>query len=121
MNAPQIISDIERKVKDALDVWAEWMEVDEEKNKLGYPSHSLVMLSGGGTWGSFVEDQEEEQENQLARAVYAIYVELPHPQQLAIDHFHLAAVWRSNRTNIEEDYADALMAIQCGLRKRGML
>ena len=43
-------------------------------------------------------------ENNLAINVQAIYEGLKHPQQLAIDHFHLAAVWRSNRSNLEDDY-----------------
>lgn len=119
MNSPQIITDIERKVKDALDVWAEWMSRDDEK--LGYPSHSLVVLSGGGAWGNYIEDQEIELDRKTAEAVDALYDSLTHSQQIAIDHFHLAAVWKSNRTDIADDYAKAIARIGSGLRDRGLI
>ena len=119
MNAPQIITDNERKVKEALEIWAEWMSHDDEK--LGYPSHSLVVLSGGGAWGNYIEDQKVEFDQKTAEAVDALYDSLTTSQRIAIDHFHIAAVWTSNRTNIADDYAHALMRIEIGLRDRGLI
>jgi hypothetical protein len=119
MNAPVYIDSTLQKVKDALEVWAEWMQQDD--TKLGYPSKSAVILSGGGAWGSFGEDLEAELDNTMANAVDAIVEGLPLSQKNAVFHFHIAAVFTPRRTVIEDDYSDALVAVEVGLRKRGLL
>lgn len=106
-------------VKNALACWTEWMQRDN--SKLGYPSKSMCMESGGGAWGNFADDELETIENNLARAVDAIVDGLSNSQRLAVHYYHLGAVWRSNRTNILNDYEQALRLIEMGLRKRGML
>jgi hypothetical protein len=108
-----------QKVKDALEVWAEWMQQDD--TKLGYPSKSAVILSGGGAWGSFGEDLEAELDNTMANAVDAIVEGLPLNQKHAVFHFHIAAVFTPRRSVIEHDYEDALMSLEVGLRKRGLV
>jgi hypothetical protein len=118
MNNALRITDNEAKVKDALQLWAEWMQQDRLESSLGYGR--CVGFDGSGNVSGW-DDFERRVEKNMAINVQAIYEGLKHPQQLAIDHFHLAAVWRSNRTNIEDDYASALLAIEIGLRRRGLI
>ena len=110
------IVDNSRKVKEALDVWAKSM--DDDFNCLSY-ARSMGFANGGsvGDW----EDFEHSVDKNMADNVQAIYDGLQERMQLAIDHFHLAAVWRSNRTRLEDDYGDALIQIEIGLRKRGLI
>lgn len=112
------INDNEFKVKEALQVWTDWMKQDRLESSLGYGR--CVGFDGGGNTSSW-DDFERKVENNMAINVQAIYEGLKHAQQLAIDHFHLAAVWKSNRTNIENDYSTALLAIEIGLRRRGLI
>ena len=107
----------ETKVKEYLTEWAEWMKADN--TKLGYPSKSL-MLSSGGASTSF-DDMCEVLDNTISKAIDAILEGVTISQRLAVHHYHLGAVWRSSRSNIIDDYADALMAIEFGLRRRGLM
>jgi hypothetical protein len=109
------IVDNSRKVKEALDVWAEWMQRNTEK--LGYPSKSILCSNGSTTF----EDMIDVLEDSISEAIDAILDGCTISQRLAVHHFHLAAVWHSNRTTIEDDYADALIKIEIGLRKRGLI
>jgi hypothetical protein len=119
MNAHAYIDATAQRVKEALDIWAEWMQQDD--TKLGYPSKSAVILSGGGAWGSFGDDLEAEVDSTMARAVDAIMEGMPLSQRNAVFHFHIAAVFTPRRTLIEDDYADALVSVEVGLRKRGLV
>ena len=119
MNAPAYIDSSLQRVKDALDIWAEWMQQDD--TKLGYPSKSSVIVSGGNSWGNFCEDHEYEVEATMARAVDAILDCMPLNQKDAVFHFHIAAVFTPRRTVIEDDYSDALLSLEVGLRKRGLI
>jgi hypothetical protein len=119
MNAHAYIDTTAQRVKEALDIWAEWMQQDD--TKLGYPSKSAVILSGGGAWGSFGDDLEDEVDGTMARAVDAILEGMPLSQKNAVFHFHIAAVFTPRRTLIEDDYADALVSVEVGLRKRGLV
>lgn len=112
-----VITANETKVKEYLTEWAEWMKADN--TKLGYPSKSL-MLSSGGASTSF-EDMCEVLDNTISKAIDAILEGVTISQRLAVHHYHLGAVWRSSRSNIIDDYADALMAIEFGLRRRGLM
>ena len=112
------ITDNEYKVKEALNVWSEWMQQDRDAIAMGYGKCSGFDIGGStSSWSDF----ERKVENNLAINVQAIYEGLKHTQQIAIDHFHLAAVWKSNRGSLENDYADALIGIEIGLRRRGLL
>ncbi len=117
MNSPNIITDNEYKVKEAIEIWAEWMKVGDTQ-RLGYGQcigfESSSNISG---WDDF----ERKVDKNMAINVQAIYEGLSQSQQLAINHFYLAAVWRSNRSSLEDDYRQALIVIEIGLRRRGLL
>jgi hypothetical protein len=114
------VPDTLSKVKDALDVWSKWTKTDDTKQALGY-AHNTVFLSGGGAWGQWVDDGLIEADRALAEAVDAIMDTMPTNQTTAITHFHVAKVFTPRRTNIEQDYADGLISIEIGLRKRNKL
>jgi hypothetical protein len=117
MNQSLKFSDAEFKTKEALAVWVNWMQQGDEK-RLGYGKCAgFSQVSAVSGWDDF----ERKVESNLAINVQAIYEGLKISQRLAIDHFHLAAVWLSNRTNIEDDYADALISMQIVLRRRGLI
>jgi hypothetical protein len=110
------IPDTLEKVKDALTIWAAWMERDN--TKLGY-GHVTGFQSGGSV--SSWEDFERKVENNLAINVNAILEDLPLHQQHAVFHFHIAAVFTPRRTRIEDDYADAVDVLAVALNRRGLL
>lgn len=114
----RVIDDNQAKVKEALAIWADWMQRGVGGD-LGY-GRTMGFESGGSAISSW-EDFENCVEKNMAVNVQAIYEGLQQLQQLAIDHFHLHAVWRSNRVPIENAYASALLAMEVGLRRRGLL
>lgn len=117
MNAPLRITDNERKVKDALDIWAEWMSRDNSQ-ELGY---GRCMGFDAPSTVSGWDDFEHKVDKNMAINVQAILEGLPQSQQDAVFHFHIAAVIYPRRTRIEDDYGNALMALEIGLRRRGLL
>lgn len=106
----------EQRIKYYLEIWREWMLIDDIH--LGYPKKSLCMMTGG--LSSF-EDLADQMDNTNALAMDAIISNLPMSQQIAVNHFHLAAVWRSSRQMLEEVYQDALKSIEHGLNKKGLI
>jgi hypothetical protein len=115
------IPDTLEKVKDALNVWAAWMERDNTKSQLGYPRASTGFRTGGGDWGYWVQDNEYASDLAIARAVDAILEDMDLRLQHAVFHFHIAAVITPRRTKIEDDYAEAVGVIEIGLNRRGLL
>lgn len=111
------IDDTDRRVKDALDIWANYMRHDRTVN--GYANKSSGFISGGSV--SNFEDLEYSVDIAMAKAVEAILDGLTISQRLSVHHIHLAAVWSSNRTCLEDDYANALICIEIGLRKKGFV
>lgn len=112
------IRDNEASVKEALNVWAEWMKSDQTESALGYGR--CVGFDNGGSTSSW-DDFERKVEKNMAINMQAIYEGLKHPQQMAVDHFHLSATWKPQRYNIEDAYAEALIAINVALRRRGLI
>src|SRR5210317_1520251 len=68
------------RLLDLLDKWKLYMKYDN--HKLGYPSKSIGMLSGGAS-GSF-DDMYDEVEDDNIRTVDAVIHSLPKDQQEAI-------------------------------------
>jgi hypothetical protein len=64
---------------------------------------------------------EYESDKTIAMAVNAILEDMPLHQQHAVFHFHVAAVFKPQRTKIEDDYADAVVVIEIQLNRRGLL
>ena len=117
MESQAEISDDLKAVKDALNVWARWMKRDDS-DRLGYGQAAVGFntrsVSG---WDDFARRVEKN----MAINVMALYEDLSSPQQMAVDHFHLAAVWRPQRYSVEECYAQAMAIIEKGLKRRGLI
>jgi hypothetical protein len=106
------------KVKDALELWAESVKnYNGQERQLGYGR--CVGFASGGT--SSWEDFAAKVDKNMAVNVQAIYDGLEHPQQLAVDYFHLSATIKPQRYKIEDCYADALVVIEIALRRRGLI
>lgn len=112
-------ADNAQKVKDALEVWAESLKNDSSHERALGHGRCTGFASGGGssTW----EDFAAKVDKNMAINVQAIFEGLKPPQQLAVSHFHLAAVWKSQRYKLEDCYADALVVIEIALRRRGLV
>jgi len=111
------ITDELKAVKDALDVWAKWMNRDES-DKLGYGASGVGFNSRSVSgWDDFARRVDKN----MAINVMALYEDLSDTQQMAIDHFHLAAVWRPQRFSLEECYEQALAIIMKGLKRRALI
>ena len=109
--------DTDLKVKDILDVWAHWMRIDDNQH-LGY-SRCMIYHLGGSSLDS--DDAELRANKKNAEAAQAVYQGLTLPQKLAINHFHLSAVWKPQRYKIEDAYASAIINMTKGLRRRGLV
>ncbi|HYD34458.1 MAG TPA: hypothetical protein VD999_00130 [Vitreimonas sp.] len=116
---PSQIPDTLTTVKYALECWADWQKIDDTKRELGYSQVNFYATGTG--WGHWVEDNETSYEMQLAEAIDAIMEDMSPRLTTAITHFHVAAVFTPKRTRIEDDYQDALVAIEVGMRARDLL
>ena len=105
----------ESRIKYYLDIWKDYMLRPD--NNLGYPKKSAYCRSS--SLASF-EDMADQIDYTDARAMDAIISGLPMSQQIAVNHFCLASVWRSSRESLEETYQRALVSIERGLNARGM-
>lgn len=112
----ETITDAQQAVKEALAVWVEWMQEDNSQH-LGYGRCVGFETKSTYDWDRF----ERQVEKNMAVNVQAIIEGLPNLQQMAIYHFHLAAVWHPQRVTIEECYQGALIAIEVALRRRGLI
>ena len=65
-----------------MDDWARWMKVDN--NKLGYPSKSIGMASGGESTSEVFEEMCSAQDMSNIRTIHAIIHSLDKGQQDAI-------------------------------------
>jgi hypothetical protein len=115
MEQAEITDDI-KAVKEALEIWAQWMRRDSPR--LGYGQAGVGFNHKTAyDWNRF----ERQVNRNMAINVMALYEDLSSPQQMAIDHFHLSAVWRPQRFSLEECYAQALTIIEKGLKRRGLI
>lgn len=95
-----------------LDVWANWMRrggLEEfHVQAVGFWAH------GSNDFDSMVERADDND----AIATNAAIGDLPMIEQCAVAHFHLAAVYRSNRESIEVVYMRARLGVSGGLVRR---
>lgn len=110
------VTDTMQRVKEALDVWAAWM-LQGDSHKLGYGHVVGFNTNSLSSWDDF----ERKVERNLAVNVQAILEGMEERMQCAVFYFHVAAVIKPRRTKVEDDYQDALMQIEVGLRRRGLV
>ena len=95
--------------------WANWMK--GYSPNLGYPSHSIMLSSGGNS--STFEDMCDAADAHRNQAVDSCIDDLPPDQRAAIYRRYLAAVFRLR------DYETAIVlahdALEVALRRKGMM
>ena len=70
------------RLKQILDDWARWMHTPS--NRLGYPSKSLGMISGGESTSDAFEEMLSEMDMTNVRTIDAIISSLPSDQKDAV-------------------------------------
>lgn len=95
--------------------WANWMK--GYSPNLGYPSHSMMLSSGGNS--STFEDMCDAADAQRNHAVDSCVDDLPPNQKAAIYHRYLAAVFRLR--DYEGSLVSAHEALDVSLRGKGMM
>lgn len=111
-----------QRVKYYLELWSEWHKDDhaEIKQLTGNKSQCMSFIQPGA---HTFEDMAETAESRAAVIVDSIIEDIqlmPSHQKLAIHHFHLAAVWKPARYDIEDCYQDALESLERGLNLKGL-
>lgn len=97
--------------------WADWMRVPS--HKLGYPSQSMCMSSGGASGADEFDNMCDDADVACAISLDGIIDSISHPQRTAVNHVWLK-VAHHYPTQIL-DYDEALSSIIKLCDKRGVL
>ena len=111
-----------QRVRYYLELWAEWHKDDhgEIKQLTGNKSQCMSFIQPGS---HTFEDMADTAESRAAVIVDSIIEDvqlMPLHHKLAIHHFHLSAVWRPKRYDIEQCYQDAMESLERGLNIKGL-
>lgn len=99
-----------------MENWATWMR--KPAHRLGYPSRSLCMVSGGESTADNFDIMADEGEITSARQIDAIIAGLPTDQQNALHHRWLHSVYRMR--NYAEVLDQAMGSVLSMATRRGM-
>jgi len=97
--------------------WADYMKQDT--HKLGYPSKSLMIASGGGSSDDEFEIMCDEVDTKCAQALDSIIDSITKPQRTAINHVWLKV--EHHYPTQEMDIAEAYENITRLCAKRGVV
>ena len=105
------------RLADCLEIWCEWMHRDNLK--LGYPSSSHGFIT---SWIKDDQDKYDEADNLTARAVSAVVESMsqPHKTAVYVSQGLLPRVFNF-RVSYEDALEEAMMVLEDGLRRRGVL
>ena len=101
-----------------LDNWSKWMK-SSDTNRLGYPSKSLCMSSGGASGEDEFDIMCESADVRCAQSIDSIIDSLSMPQRTAINH-----VWLNVTHHYPTHELDLLEAQESMIRlcvKRGVI
>lgn len=96
--------------------WADYMR--QPSSKLGYPSKSLMIASGGGSSDEEFDIMCEEVDTKCAQAMDGIIDSITQPQRTAINHVWLKVSHHYPTQDL--DYLEALEHINKLADKRGL-
>jgi len=99
-----------------LDNWTRWMKSDVLTD--GYRNRSTGFIAGG--YSAEFEDLMDAADIRCAMAVDALIRSLEAPQQAAIHHAYLRAVFRFPRASLENLLERAKAALRLGMDARGI-
>ena len=94
------------------------MSSSQPYRELWYPDGACGCVGGG--YSQTFEDMVEAGEARSAEAVNGAIESLKPIEQCAVLHYHLAAVFRFERLNVQEVYQEARYALKVGLPGRGV-
>jgi hypothetical protein len=97
--------------------WADYMKQDT--HRLGYPSKSIVLASGGGSCEDEFEIMCNEVDIKCAQSLDSIIDSITKPQRIAINHVWLHVI--HHYPTQELDYVEALDNINRLSEKRGLI
>lgn len=97
-----------------LENWRDWMQIWEDK--LGWPSKSLCMISGGASCAEEFDIMCEEVDIHCAEAFNSLVDSLSKPRRIAIEHVWLGVA--HHYPTQELDYEEALGALLILAEKR---
>ncbi len=99
-----------------LSNWSDYMK--QPRSKLGYPSKSLCIASGGGSSDDEFENMCDEVDTQCAQAMDSIIDSISKPQRTAINHIWLKVAHHYPTQSL--DYEEAIESILKLVSKRGL-
>lgn len=111
----------ERRLDELLKIWERWMhESPTLVLGLGYPAQATgCHPEPWGYWEDTSQHEYEAMEYSKAEAVNAAIDDLPQPQQMAVYHQHLAAVFVFKRLDLDGQYCAARQTLRVVLPARG--
>jgi len=102
-----------------LENWVEWMTNNASGHRLGYPTHSLMIASGGSANSEAFELMCDESDITCAKAIDGIIDSITLPQRTAINH-----AWLKVKHHYPTHELDLLEAYENIIRlcnKRGLI
>ena len=99
-----------------LSNWRDWMQHD--KHRLGYPSKSLMIASGGGSSDDEFESMCNEADSHCASVINSVIDSISKPQQTAINHQWLGVVhcYPTQELDLDEAYTAIIkIAVRRGI------
>jgi hypothetical protein len=106
---------IPNRVENYLILWAAWYR--SCKPKLGYPSASIGIETGGI---NCYDDLEHQVDSYAAVTVDKLIGDLTASKQCAVRWAHLGEPWRFSRQNEQELYDQACEDLEMGLNRWGL-
>lgn len=97
--------------------WADYMKAPT--HRLGYPSQSMCIASGGESCVDAFEVMCEEVDMQSAQSIDAMIDSLKAPQRTAINHVWLKV--KHHYPTQDMDYEDGINALLVLVEKRGLI
>ena len=91
------------RLLEILEDWKQWMQ--QPSHKLGYPSKSSCIMSGGESANDAFEIMLEDADLRVVMAIDSIIDSLPKNQIMAINAVYLGSI---KPRNFQENYANAL-------------
>lgn len=96
--------------------WADFMR--QPSSKLGYPSKSLCIATGGASGDDEFDIMCDEVDTQCAQAMDSIIDSISQPQRVAINHVWLKTFHHYPTQDL--DYEEAIESILKLVNKRGL-
>lgn len=116
--APVPLVDVKERVDWHLENWAGWMHARDTHQD--FPPKSPGLMGGGGESVETFEIMCDSEDTKCAEIVDSIIDGLPIHERMALEHVHLAAVFRYKRMDMETVYLTARRHVAWTLRARGV-